>query len=154
MDAIVRAVVVYLMLLAIFRIAGKRTLSQATTFDLVLTLIISESIQQALVDSDGSMTNAFLIVVGLVGFDIIVSVAKDRWPRLDRLIEGTPLVLMENGRLHRKFMQRERVAETEIVQAARARFGAKTLDEIGYAVLEQDGEITIVLKKGAAAEDG
>ena len=147
MDAITRSVIVYLLLLIIFRIAGKRTLSQITTFDLVLTLIISEAVQQALVDSDNSMTNAFLLVIALVGFDILISLVKERSPFLDRLIEGTPLVLIEKGKLHRKYMQRERISENDIIHAARARFGSRTLDEIRYAVLEEDGEITIVLKK-------
>src|SRR5687767_2808378 len=106
MDAITRSVIVYLLLLIIFRIAGKRTLSQITTFDLVLTLIISEAVQQALVDSDNSMTNAFLLVIALVGFDILVSLVKQRSPLIDRLIEGTPLVLVENGKLHHKYLQR------------------------------------------------
>ena len=147
MDAITRAVIVYLLLLIIFRIAGKRTLSQITTFDLVLTLIISEAVQQALVDSDNSMTNAFLLVIGLVGFDILVSLVKQRSPLIDRLIEGTPLVLVENGKLHPKYLKMERIDENEIIHAARSRLGAATMDEINYAVLEQDGEITIVLKK-------
>jgi uncharacterized membrane protein YcaP (DUF421 family) len=147
MDAITRSVIVYLLLLIIFRIAGKRTLSQITTFDLVLTLIISEAVQQALVDSDNSMTNAFLLVIALVGFDILVSLVKQRSPWLDRLIEGTPLVLVEGGKLHHKYLQRERIDENEIMHAARSRLGAATMDEINYAVLEQDGEITIVLKK-------
>ena len=147
MDAITRSVIVYLLLLIIFRIAGKRTLSQITTFDLVLTLIISEAVQQALVDSDNSMTNAFLLVIALVGFDILVSLVKQRSPLIDRLIEGTPLVLIENGKLHYKYLKRERIDENEIMHAARSRLGAATMDEINYAVLEQDGEITIVLKK-------
>ncbi|MEX2284304.1 MAG: YetF domain-containing protein [Gemmatimonadota bacterium] len=147
MDAITRAVIVYLLLLLIFRIAGKRTLAQITTFDLVLTLIISEAVQQAMVDADNSMTNAFLLVIGLVGFDILISLVKERSPWLDRLIEGTPLVLIEKGKQHPKYMQRERIAENDILHAARARFGTRTLEEIRYAVLEQDGEITIVLKK-------
>jgi uncharacterized membrane protein YcaP (DUF421 family) len=152
MDAITRAVIVYLLLLLIFRIAGKRTLAQITTFDLVLTLIISEAVQQALVDSDNSMTNAFLLVIALVGFDILISLVKERSPWLDRLIEGTPLVLIEKGKLHPKYMQRERIAENDILHSARARFGTRTLDEIRYAVLEEDGEITIVLKKKGEPE--
>jgi uncharacterized membrane protein YcaP (DUF421 family) len=152
MDAITRSVIVYLLLLIIFRIAGKRTLSQITTFDLVLTLIISEAVQQALVDSDNSMTNAFLLVIGLVGFDILVSLVKQRSPLIDRLIEGTPLVLVENGKPHPKYLKMERIDEAEIIHAARSRLGAATMAEINYAVLEQDGEITIVLKKEAKNE--
>ena len=73
MDSVIRGAVVYLFVLLIFRIAGKRALSEVTTFDLVLTLIISEAIQQALIDSDNSITNAFLILVTQVGLDVLFS---------------------------------------------------------------------------------
>ena len=150
MDSIIRAVVVYLILLAIFRVAGKRTLAQTTTFDLILMLIISEAIQQGLINGDDSLTNAVLLVIGLVGLDILMSVLKERSPLLDRLVEGTPLVLVEEGRPHRKYMKKERIDEYQILEAARARFGAKTLDEVSYAVLEPNGDITIVMKEKRA----
>jgi uncharacterized membrane protein YcaP (DUF421 family) len=147
MDSIIRAVFVYLTLLLIFRIAGKRTLSDTTTFDLVLTLIISEAVQQALVDSDNSLTNALLLVVGLVGFDILMSLAKQRSPLVAKLIEGTPLVLIEKDTKHRIYMERERVDEAEIMQAARHCHGIERMDQIDYAVVETSGDITIVPKK-------
>lgn len=147
MDSIFRAVFVYLALLLIFRIAGKRTLSDTTTFDLVLTLIISEAVQQALVDSDNSLTNAMLLVIALVGFDILMSLAKQRSPLIAKLIEGTPLVLIEKGKKHPQYMKRERVDESEIMQAARHSHGIERLDQIDYAVVENSGDITIVPKK-------
>jgi uncharacterized membrane protein YcaP (DUF421 family) len=150
MDSIIRAVVVYLILLAIFRIAGKRTLAQTTTFDLILMLIISEAIQQGMINGDDSLTNAVLIVIGLVGLDILMSVLKERSPLLDRLVEGTPLVLVEEGRQHPKYMKKERIDEYQILEAARARFGARTLDEVAYAVVEPNGDITIVMKENHA----
>ncbi|MFX4689755.1 hypothetical protein ABTB16_20325, partial [Acinetobacter baumannii] len=71
MDSVLRALVVYAFLLIVFRIAGKRTLAQATNFELVLLLIISETVQEALVDQDHSVTNAFLLVVTLVGTSLL-----------------------------------------------------------------------------------
>jgi uncharacterized membrane protein YcaP (DUF421 family) len=143
-DSIIRAVVVYMMLLIIFRVAGKRSLSQQTTFDLVLALVISEAVQQALLDSDNSMTNAALVVIGLVGFDILVSHASHRWEKLSNWLEGKPLVLMEEGRMHPRYMERERVTPSEIMQAGRDKHGLARMEEIDYAVVEPSGEITVV----------
>ena len=144
MDSIIRALVVYIMLLIIFRIAGKRALSQNTTFDLVLALVISEAIQQALLDSDPSLTHATLVVIGLVGFDILVSYAAHRSPVIGKLLEGSPVVLIEDGKMHPKYMAKERIAESEIMQSARDKHGLARLDQVAYAVAEQSGDITIV----------
>jgi uncharacterized membrane protein YcaP (DUF421 family) len=146
-DSIIRALVVYAFLLLIFRISGKRTLSQITTFDAVLVLIISESIQQALIDNDNSLTNAFLLVITLVGLDILMSVLKQRSPSVAKYLEGTPVVVIERGRPHRDRMEKERVDEAEILSSAREHEGLARLDEIDYAVVEQSGKITVVPKK-------
>ena len=92
MESVLRGAAVYVFLLVLFRIAGQRTLSDLTTFDFVLLLIISEAIQQALIDSDNSMTHAFLIVLTLVALNIGVSLWKQRSPRVDRLIEGDKIL--------------------------------------------------------------
>ena len=148
MDAILRGVVVYLLLLLIFRIAGKRSLSQVTTFDLVLTLIISESIQQALLDGDDSLTNAFLVVIALVGTDILLSHVKQRWPRVEHILQGMPLVILEGGKPIRDRLERERVDEQDILHAARQQEGLRALQDLDYAVLETSGDITVVPKAG------
>jgi uncharacterized membrane protein YcaP (DUF421 family) len=147
-DSIFRALAVYVVLLVIFRIAGKRALSQATTFDLVLALIISEAIQQALVDRDGSLTGAFLVVVTLVGADVLFSVVKQRWERFDRIVEGTPVTVVEQGKPLRDRMRRERVDDDDILEAARELRGITTLGEIERAVVERSGQITVVPKRG------
>jgi len=144
MDTVLRALSVYAMLLIIFRISGKRSLAQVTTFDLVLTLIISEAIQQALVIDDNSLTNALILVVTLVTVDIGLSLAKQRWNRFEKIVEGTPVILLEDGRLHEQRMRYERVGSEEILGAARASHGLERLDQIKYAVVEQNGRITIV----------
>ena len=78
MESVIRAAVVYLVLLVLFRIAGKRSLAEVTTFDLVLLLIISEATQQAMVDNDNSMTNALLLVVTLISMNILFSLIARR----------------------------------------------------------------------------
>ena len=144
MNTVFRAACVYAILLIIFRIAGKRTLAQITTFDLVLTLIISEAIQQALIDSDNSMTNAFVLVITLVALDIGLCMLTDRFKALDRVLEGLPVIILEQGRALDERLQREGITEGEILGAAREAHGLERMDQIKYAVVEQNGRITIV----------
>jgi uncharacterized membrane protein YcaP (DUF421 family) len=154
MDTVIRACFVYFLLLLIFRIAGKRTLGEITTFDFVLTLIISEAIQQALVDSDHSMTNAFLLVVTLVGLNVLMSLIKQRSRPVERLIEDTPVIILEKDKLHRDRMDQERVDDADILAAARELQGISRLDQIQYAVVEKDGKITCRAQARGAGRGG
>ena len=87
MESIIKAVVVYVGLLVLFRLSGKRTLAEVSPFDLVLLLIISEAVQQALIDSDNSMTNGFLLVTTLVALNVVMSEVKLRWKRAERVLD-------------------------------------------------------------------
>lgn len=144
MESIIRGTVVYVVLLVLFRIAGKRTLAEVTTFDLVLLLIISEATQEALMGDDNSMTNTFLVVVTLIGMNILISVMTSRWKGFGKLVEDVPLVIVEDGKLLEDRMHRERVSKDEVMEAARELQGLERLDQIRYAILERDGHITIV----------
>ncbi len=147
MWSVARAVVVYTALLVIFRLAGKRSLSDVTTFDFVLLLIISESIQQGLVNDDNSLTNALLLVLTLVGLDILFSVLKQRFPRLDRLAEGQPVLIYSQGRPLEEVMKKERVDMADLMHAARSVHGLAGLDEIEFAILEASGGISVIPKQ-------
>lgn len=144
METVIRGFVVYVFLLIVFRFAGKRTLSQASTFDLVLLLIISETTQQAMIDSDHSLTGGALLILTLVGTDIAFSVLKLWLPAVENIMEGKALILVENGQLNNKHMRRERVDEADILEAARAQQGLERLSDVKYAVLERGGKITVV----------
>ncbi len=144
MDGIIRGLIIYIFLLLVFRISGKRALSQTTTFDFVLLLIISETIQQALLGEDYSLTNAALLILTLVGLDIVISLLKQRSKRLDKLIDSVPLVIVENGRLLKDRMEKARVDEEDVLASARERLGLERLEQIKYAVLERSGGISIV----------
>lgn len=144
MESIFRGAIVYVVLLVLFRIAGKRSLAEVTTFDLVLLLIISEATQQALLDNDNSMTNALLIVATLIGMNILFSVLARRWQGFGKLIDGVPLVIVKDGKLLQDRMQRERVSEDEVMEAARELQGLERLEQVRYAILERNGHITII----------
>lgn len=144
MQSVVRAAVVYLMLLLVFRVSGNRSIGQITAFDFVLLLIISEAIQQAMITTDYSVTNAFLIVVTLVGLDIMMSLWKQKSERVARILDGVPVLVVENGRIHEDRMQKERVDESDILAAAREKHGLERMDQIKHAIVEASGGITIV----------
>ena len=144
MDSVLRAVITYTVVWLVFRISGKRSLSQITTFDFVLLLIISETTQQALVDEDNSMTNSFLLVATFFAIDLGLSLVKEWSPRAEKLLDGTPVLILADGQPIPERMQKERVSEEDILGAARELRGLERLDQIKYAVLECNGEITII----------
>jgi uncharacterized membrane protein YcaP (DUF421 family) len=145
-DSVLRAAAIYIILLLVFRLAGKRSLAQITTFDFILLLVIGEATQQALLGDDFSMTNAVIVIVTLVVLDIGMSLAKQRSPQLGKLLDDVPLVILQDGQLLRERMSKSRVDESEIMAAARELQGLERLDQIKYAVLEQNGAISIIPK--------
>jgi uncharacterized membrane protein YcaP (DUF421 family) len=147
-----RAGLVYVFLLAVFRVAGRRTLAQVTTFDLILVLILGDATQQALVGEQGTTATAVVAVATLVLFDIGLSWAKQRWPAVDVVIDGLPIPLVMHGTPHAAQMTAEGVTEDDILSAARERQGLSHMDEVAFAVLEQSGGISIVPRASAPAE--
>ena len=147
MDAVLRGAAVYLFLLLIFRLTGKRSLDQVTTFDFVLLLIISETTQQALLGEDFSLTNCFLLVITLFAVDQGFALLAARSPFIARWADGVPLVLVEDGKLLKDRMKKSQVDEDDILEAARETQGLERLDQIKYAVLERHGGISIIPKK-------
>lgn len=144
MDPVIRAATVYLTLLVIFRLSGKRALAQITTFDFVLLLIISESLQNALIGDDFSLTTAGLAVTTLLVADVGLSVLTRRFPWLDKVVEDVPLILVADGRLIADHMKRSRVSESDILDAARQTRGLDQLSQIRFAILERTGGISII----------
>jgi uncharacterized membrane protein YcaP (DUF421 family) len=147
MDSILRGAATYLFVLVIFRLAGKRSLAQITTFDAALLLIISETTQAALVANDNSFTNTTLLVLTMLGIDVLLSFVKQWLPLAERIIDGAPLVLLDKRGLHENRMAKERVDRDDVLSAARHLRGLANLDEIEYAVLEPTGQLTIVPKR-------
>jgi uncharacterized membrane protein YcaP (DUF421 family) len=144
MDSILRALAVYLILMLMFALLGKRSLAQITMFDFLILLVVSEAVSEALSGGDTSIVGATLGVATL----LLVSRAADalsfRFPLVDRLLNDLPLVLVDDGRPLDDRMQRVRVDAPDILERARELHGLERLDQVRYAVLERDGEISIV----------
>jgi len=144
MDAVLRAAVIYFILLVLVRLTGKRSLGQMTTFDFVLLLIIAEATQQPLLGNDFSLTNAFLAILTLVGIDTGLSLLERRSQTVDKLINGVPLVIVENGEPLEERMNKARVTADDILEMAREQQGVERMEQIKYAVLERSGGISVI----------
>jgi uncharacterized membrane protein YcaP (DUF421 family) len=147
-DTVLRALVIYLIVLVLFRITGKRTLAQVTTMDLVLLLIISEATQQALLGDDYSISTAALAILTLVFLDRMADTLKFRFTGFSRLAEGTPLVIVEHGKPMQDRLHKEHISTDDILAAARKKQGLLRMDQIEYAVLESSGGISIIPAQG------
>jgi uncharacterized membrane protein YcaP (DUF421 family) len=139
-----RAGLVYVFLLAVFRVAGRRTLAQVTTFDLILVLILGDATQQALVGEQGTLATTVVAVATLVLFDIGLSRAKQRWPLVDTVVDGLPIPLVVHGTRQTAQMHAEGVTDDDVLTAARERQGLSRMEDVEFAVLEQSGGISIV----------
>jgi uncharacterized membrane protein YcaP (DUF421 family) len=153
METVLRSITVYVFLLVVFRLSGKRSLAQITTFDFVLLLIIGEATQQALIGDDNSIINSMLVIIALMATDIGLSLLKQRWPRLDKIIDDVPLLIVENGAPLRDRMKKVRVDEADVLAAARELQGVERMDQIRYAVLERSGGISIIPKRDRDTHD-
>jgi uncharacterized membrane protein YcaP (DUF421 family) len=144
MESVLRATAVYLLVLVVFRVSGKRSLSQITTFDFILLLIIGEATQQALLGNDFSMIDAAVVIVTLLTLDTGFSWMQRRIPALGRVLEGLPVVLVEHGRVLEDRARREGITLSEILAAGREKHGLERLDQFKYAILERHGGISVV----------
>ncbi|WP_434458605.1 DUF421 domain-containing protein [Stutzerimonas urumqiensis] len=144
MDAVLRAAAIYFAVLVLFRLAGRRTLSELTTFDFVLLLIIGEATQQALLGDDFSLTNAVLVIVSLISLNIGLSLIKRQFPGFGKYMDGEPMLIVEYGKFLEQRARKSRVDVNDILEAARYTQGLERLDQIKFAILEKDGKISII----------
>lgn len=135
---------IYVLLLVIFRIAGRRTLAETSSFDLVLLLIIGETTQQAMVGDDDSVMGALVAIVSLVSLDMTISYLKKSFPSFDFLLEGKPVLLINEGKLQHAAMNANSLDEEDIREAARLSQGLEDMEDVRQATLERDGHISIV----------
>jgi len=142
-ETVVRVAFVYLFILAMLRVMGKRELSQLSPLELIMLILIPELVAQSLVREDFSMTNAIIAVTTLMSLVFATSALAYRFPTFARLVEGTPAVLVEDGRLIGDTLDRERLPPEEIAAEMR-KAGIERLEDVKWAVLETGGDIAII----------
>ncbi len=146
MESVLRATSVYVFMLILVRVSGRRTLSEITSFDFVLLMIISEATQNAMLGDDFSITNAILVVTTLIAIDVGLSILKRRSNAVEAWLDGVPTILVADGRPLRDRMVKARVELDDILETARLSQGLERFDQIKYAVLERSGGISIIPK--------
>jgi uncharacterized membrane protein YcaP (DUF421 family) len=146
-DIVLRTAVVYLFILLGLRVAGKRELGQMTVFDLVVLLLIANAVQNAMTGSDSSLLGGLLAAVVLLALNWLVAGMRLRWPRLRRVLEGSPTILVLRGKVIADHMRREGLDE-ETLEAAVREHGVAELSQVEVAVLEIDGSISVVPRQG------
>lgn len=144
MNPVVRGLAVYLFVYIVFRILGKRSLAEITTFDFVLLLIISEATTDALIGEDYSLVACFIMVSTLIGIDYALSLIKEKSKWFEVVSEGAPLIIVDHGKPLKKRMAKSKVDEEDVLEAAREKHGLERMDQVKYAVLERDGSISII----------
>ena len=144
MESVLRAAAVYLFVLVVFRISGKRSMSQITTFDFILLLIIGEATQQALLGNDFSVINAWVSIGTLITLELAFSRAEGRWPSFGRVVGSLPVVVVEDGKLLAARANQEGVTVAEILEAGREKHGLERLEQFKYAILERHGGISVI----------
>lgn len=141
-EFLLRALIVYVFLLVMLRMTGKRQIGQLAPFDLVLLLVLSNAVQNAMNGGDNSITGGVLSAVMLVAVNWFVAWLTFRSRRFERLIEGRPEVIIHNGRIYRDVIEREKITQEEIDAALRAA-GCADIQHVHFAILENNGQITV-----------
>jgi uncharacterized membrane protein YcaP (DUF421 family) len=143
LEVIVRCIVIYGFLVIAFRLAGKRELGQMTPFDLVLILVISNSVQNAMVGTHTSVTAGLLAAATLFALNLGVGALKQSSDRARMVLEGTPTVLARDGKPLLASLERESISEAELEAAVREH-GYASVADVDLAVLEIDGSISVI----------
>jgi uncharacterized membrane protein YcaP (DUF421 family) len=139
-----RAVVVYVLVMLLVRLSGKRAVGQFTPFDLVLLILIGNAVQNGMNGGDNSLTGAVILAVCLIVLNYGVAFVAARSPRARIFIEGKPVVLARDGKIFRDVLKRELVSNADFLEAMRET-GCSEIEKIRVATLETNGRISIVL---------
>jgi uncharacterized membrane protein YcaP (DUF421 family) len=149
-ELILRGVVVYVFLLILLRITGKRQVGQLAPFDLVLLLVLSNAVQNAMNGGDNSLIGGLISAATLVAINYVVGLATFKNKKLEALIEGRPQILIHNGKLFRDIMDNAHLTQHEL-NAALRQAGCTCVEDVRSAFLENSGSISVIKKDQVAA---
>ena len=145
MDIALRGVVVYCFLYVLTRAIGRRELSSLEPFDLILLIILGDAVQQGLTQDDYSVTGTIIAVSTIAALQVGTSYLSYRSRRARRILEGLPIVVVQDGRPIAENLRRERITDDELAEEMRLQ-QIGSLEEVGWAILESNGSISFVKK--------
>jgi uncharacterized membrane protein YcaP (DUF421 family) len=143
-EFVLRGAVVYLVLLVLVRISGRRTVGQFTPFDLLVVMLLSESVSNSLSGGDSSLIGGLIIASVLIVLNLLAEYATSRSRKMEELLDGRPVLLGRDGKVFKNELKRYRLADTDIEQALRE--NDCKMEDMRCAFLETNGEITILKK--------
>jgi len=143
MDLVGRAFVMFLLILLLVRVVNRRELSKMEPYDLVLLIVLGDLVQQGITQNDYSVTGASIVIVTMTLLSIFTAYIAYRLPRFGRVLDGEPVILLENGRPLEKNLRRERISLGELAAEARQN-DISDLGTVRYAVLETSGSISFL----------
>ena len=143
MDLVIRAAAVFCFVFFITRVVGKRELSTLEPFDLILLVVIGDLVQQGVTQSDDSVTGAITVISTMAVLTVVLSYVNFRFRRLRPMLEGEPVVLVEDGSVIDRNMRRERITREELEAEGRLQQVAG-IEDMRWAVLETAGQISII----------
>lgn len=144
-EFVLRGIIVYVFLLVLLRTTGKRQVGQLAPFDLVLLLVLSNAVQNSMNGGDNSITAGVLLSVTLVGLNGLIGWATWKSKRIEALVEGRPQLIIHNGVVYQDVIDKARLTHHEIEAALRAS-GCGSIADVQFAVLENNGQITVRVK--------
>jgi len=142
-DLVLRAAVVYVMIFVVTRAVGRRELSTMEPFDLILLVVVGDLVQQGVTQSDYSVTGAATVIFVIAVMTVLFSYASYKVPRLRPVLEGEPIVLVEDGQVIERNLSRQRMTVEEVAAEARLQ-QIGSLEELRFAVLETSGKISFI----------
>ena len=145
MDLVIRAFIGFFFVFLLTRVVGRRELSSLEPFDLIMLVMIGDLVQQGITQNDFSVTGMLLVGSTVALLTVAVSYSGFRFPRLRPILEGEPVIVVEDGRPIDHNLVRNRITQEELAAAAR-RQGIASLDGVRWAVLETSGDISFVRK--------
>ena len=145
-EKILRPVIVYIFLIAGLRLSGKRELAQLNPFDLVVLLTLSNTVQNAIIGDDNSVTGGIIGATSLLAINYLVVRFLYDHRKLEQIVEGNADILVENGKVYEHKLKRELITKEELAAAARKQ-GFETLSEVHQCVLEPGGTLSFIAKK-------
>jgi uncharacterized membrane protein YcaP (DUF421 family) len=150
---VLRAVVIYLMVMLLIRVSGKRAVGQFTPFDLVLLILVGNAVQNGLNGGDNSLTAALLLAFCLILLNALLALVSARSRRVRRWVEGEPVVVVHDGHVYDERLRRQLVSRDDLERAMRDA-GVLELAHVRLAVLETSGHITVIAADRARADTG
>ena len=145
MDLVIRAAVIFCFIFLITRIAGRRQLSELEPFDVILLVVLGDLVQQGITQSDESVTGTLIVISTITLLSVAVGWLSFRSGPIRLITEGEPIILIHDGELVERNLRRERLTRGDLEEEARKQQVA-SLDQIRWAILEDDGAISIIPK--------